>query len=60
MGGFGVPHRHAGLGIRKLTPLYYECRIDLRLRIVLRLRPEGLLAYDILTHDQVRVLLKSG
>lgn len=60
MKGFGDPHRHAGLGFRKLTPDYYECRLDLRLRILFRSRQEGLIAYDILTHDQIRALLKKG
>jgi hypothetical protein len=60
MEGFGDPHRHAGLGLRKLSRNYYECRLDLRLRLVFYLREEGLLAYDVMTHTQVRALLKGS
>lgn len=58
MDNFGLPHRHAGMGLRKLIPEYYECRIDQRLRIVLYERREGLLAYDIMTHEEVRKFLR--
>jgi mRNA-degrading endonuclease RelE of RelBE toxin-antitoxin system len=59
MDAFGDPRRHAGLGLRKLGPDYYECRFDIRLRIVFELRSNGLYAYDLMTHDQVRALLRS-
>ena len=58
MGSIGDPHRHAGLGLRKLSRDHYECRFDLRLRLVFELRSDGLYAYDLMTHDQVRALLK--
>ncbi len=35
MDTFGKPHLHAGIGVRKLAPNYYECRVDLRWRILL-------------------------
>ena len=58
MDNFGMPHRHAGMGLRKLTPDYYECRVNVRLRILLYNRREGLLAYDIMTHDEIRKFLR--
>jgi hypothetical protein len=55
---FGKPHQHAGLGLRKIAPRSYEARIGLHLRIVLVHLPDRLLAYDLMTHEQVRVWLK--
>lgn len=60
MAGFGEPHRHAGLGLRKLTSEYYECRIDLRWRIVMQSRPGNLLAFDIMTHEEIRAFLRQA
>ena len=56
---FGQPHRHAGTGLRKLATEYYECRIDLALRIILLHRHESLLAYDVMTHEELRAFLRS-
>jgi len=56
---FGQPHRHAGTGLRKLSTEYYECRIDLALRILLLHRHDGLLAYDVMTHEELRAFLRS-
>lgn len=58
MESFGKPHLHAGLGVRKLAPGYYECRIDLRWRVLLYQRGEHLLAYDIMSHDEIRAFLR--
>jgi hypothetical protein len=55
---FGNPRWHSGLGLRKLGPGLWECRFDLSLRIILILDADGLLAYDIMNHDQVRAWLK--
>jgi mRNA-degrading endonuclease RelE of RelBE toxin-antitoxin system len=56
--GFGQPHAHTGLGIRKLGKRSYEIRVHLQWRIVL-LHTEGLLtAYDVMNHDEVRQWLK--
>ena len=55
---FGNPRRHAGLGLRKLGPGLWECRFDLSLRVILIQDTDGLLAYDIMNHDQVRAWLK--
>jgi hypothetical protein len=55
----GHPHRHAGTGLRRLSSEYYECRIDLALRIVFRHRHDNLLGYDVMTHDEVRAFLRN-
>ena len=56
---FGDPHRHGGLGLRKLGRAEWECRIDLRLRIILLKDADGLTAFDIMDHNEVRAWLKS-
>ncbi len=55
---FGKPHLHAGMSVRKLTPDYYECRIDLRWRILLYQRGDNLLAYEVMSHDEMRAFLR--
>lgn len=57
--GFGQPHRHGGLGLRKLGPRLYEVRVWLRWRIVLVQDRDTLLADDLLDHDGLRVWLKT-
>ena len=56
--GFGNPHAHAGLGLRKIGKRSYEVRLSRQLRLVLVLHEGQLLAYDILTHDGVIAWLK--
>lgn len=55
---FGDPHRHGGLGLRKLSPGLWECRLDIHLRIVFLQEKDRLIAYDIMNHDEVRAWLK--
>lgn len=43
--GFGHPHRHAGLGIRKLGKNLFECRAGLSFRLLFSAR-KGLLTFD--------------
>ena len=57
---FGDPHKHGGLGLRKVGADLWECRLDLRLRVVFSLEAKGLGAYDIMNHDEVRVWLKKN
>jgi mRNA-degrading endonuclease YafQ of YafQ-DinJ toxin-antitoxin module len=54
----GDPHRHAGLGIRKLASRYFEMRVGLDLRLVFRLDPETISFVFAGTHDEVRRFLK--
>ena len=56
---FGHPHRHQGLGIRKLSPAYFEIRVGLDLRLVFQNRPESLLFVMAGNHDEVRAFLRS-
>lgn len=51
---FGQPHRHSGLGLRKLGKQSCEARVCLQWRIVFILDGEILTAYDIMSHDEVR------
>jgi hypothetical protein len=58
--GFGQPHAHRGLGIRKLGARLFECRAGLSLRFVFQDRPDDLFVAFLGTHDEVRRLLRSG
>jgi len=56
--GFGRPHRHAGLGIRKLAPNLFECHAGLNLRLVFLAR-RGVLAFDFAgDHAEVQNYLR--
>ncbi|MEI7437304.1 MAG: hypothetical protein WCL16_10940 [bacterium] len=56
--GFGDPHAHAGLSIRKLGKDLYECRTGLALRLIF-LAQKGVLTFDFAgTHDEVSVYLR--
>lgn len=57
--GFGTPHLHSGLGIRRLRDGLFECRVGLKLRLVFYAEPGALSFTDIGTHDQLRKLLKN-
>lgn len=50
---FGDPHRHRGLGLRKLAARSYEIRVHLQLRVVFLHDGSDLIAYDIMNHDEV-------
>jgi hypothetical protein len=56
--GFGNPHLHTGLSIRKLARNLYECRTGLDLRLVFEAR-KGTLTFDFAgSHNEVRDYLK--
>jgi mRNA-degrading endonuclease RelE of RelBE toxin-antitoxin system len=55
---FGEPHRHSGLGLRKIGRRSYEARVWLEWRIVFIKESDRLTAYDLMDHDQVRLWLK--
>ena len=57
---FGQPHRHSGLGIRKLRATTFECRGNLALRFLFANRPDCLYVFSLLTHDEIRRLLRTG
>ena len=54
------PHRHAGIGIRKLHRSgIYEARIGLGLRLVFALQSPNLILAMVGSHDQVRRYIAS-
>ena len=56
--GFGKPHVHSGLGIRKLGKHLYECRTSLAWRLIFEAR-KGVLTFDFAgTHDEVQDYLR--
>ena len=56
--GFGKPHAHSGLGIRKLGKLLYECRTSLAWRLVFTAE-KGRLVFDFAgNHDEVQKYLR--
>ncbi len=57
--GFGRPHLHSGLGIRRLRKDLFECRAGLRWRIVFFAEKGVLTAYDVMTHDDLQAWLRS-
>jgi hypothetical protein len=56
---FGEPHRHSGLGLRKLGRRSYEARVGRGLRIVFIREPDRLTAYDLMDHPHVAQWLKA-
>ena len=56
---FGRPHTHAGLGIRKLRPQLFECRVGLSLRLLFKDRDSGVEVFWIGDHDAVQAFLRT-
>jgi len=56
--GFGKPHFHSGLGIRRLRGNYFECRAGSDLRLVFRAQRGRLIFFAAGDHDAIRRLLK--
>ncbi len=57
--GFGTPHLHSGLGIRRLRDSLFECRVGLKLRLVFDAEPSALTFSDLGTHDEIRRIVKN-
>ena len=58
-GAIGEPHRHAGLGLRKLHASgIWEARVGLGLRIVFTLEPGLLTLVRVGSHEDVRRYLR--
>ncbi len=56
--GFGKPHVHSGLAIRKLGKHLYECRTGLAWRLVFEAH-KGVLTFDFAgDHDEVQGYLR--
>ena len=57
--GFGRPHAHGGLRIRKLGKHLYECRTGLAWRLILTAQ-KGVLTFDFAgDHDEVQNYLRN-
>jgi mRNA-degrading endonuclease YafQ of YafQ-DinJ toxin-antitoxin module len=56
--GFGNPHLHSGLSIRKLGKRLYECRTDLNWRLVFEANKSVLLFDFAGNHDEVQNYLR--
>jgi hypothetical protein len=57
--GFGAPHLHSGLGIRRLRGSLFECRVGLKLRLVFDVESGVLSFSDLGTHDEIRKIIKN-
>lgn len=57
--GFGHPHLHDGTGLRALRSGVYECRLNLRQRLVFTLEPGSLYFHFMGNHDEVTRFLKT-
>jgi hypothetical protein len=55
---FGHPHLHGGTGMRALRADVYECRLNLRVRLVFTLEPGALYFHFMGNHDEVNRFLK--
>jgi len=55
---FGHPHRHRGLGIRKLSPTFFELRVGLDIRLIFQNRPDVLLFVMAGNHDEVQAFVR--
>jgi mRNA-degrading endonuclease YafQ of YafQ-DinJ toxin-antitoxin module len=57
--GFGQPHAHTGLAIRKLGKHLYECRTGLTWRLIFAAQ-KGVLTFDFAgDHDEVQSYLRN-
>lgn len=57
--GFGKPHFHSGLGIRRLRKDYFECRSGIGIRLVFRAGKGCLTFLAAGDDDAIRRLLRS-
>jgi len=62
MEGWGRPHLHSGIGIRRLTKSLFECRVglDSRLAFVFIATPPELVFFFFGNHDEIRKLIRSN
>jgi hypothetical protein len=59
---WGYPHRHSGIGIRRLTKTIFECRVGLdnRLAFVFTTSLSELVFFYIGNHDEIQKLIRSN
>jgi hypothetical protein len=58
--GYGQPHVHSGLGIRKLGNKLFECRGNRDLRFIFQDRATELFVSFLGNHDEIKTLLRRG
>jgi len=56
---FGQPHRHSGLGIRRLKKNHFEFRTDRDTRVVFKIEGSTATLRMVGSHDDVRRFLKN-
>jgi mRNA-degrading endonuclease RelE of RelBE toxin-antitoxin system len=57
--GFGEPHRHSGLGVRRLRRSLYECRAGQDLRVLFWAEAGLLTVFDAMAHDEIKNFLRN-
>ena len=58
--GYGQPHVHSGLGIRKLGNKLFDCRGNRDLRFIFQDRGGELFVSFLGNHDDIKALLRRG
>jgi hypothetical protein len=58
--GYGQPHVHSGLSIRKLGNKLFECRGNRDLRFIFQDYGSELFVSFLGNHDEIRTLLRRG
>ena len=57
--GFGRPHQHAGVGLRRLGGSRFECRVSVSRRLVFWREGDALLFDFAGNHDEVQAYLRN-
>ena len=57
--GFGKPHLHSGLSIRRLRQNYFECRVGLDIRLAFRVERGRMIFVAAGSHNEIRKLIKT-
>jgi hypothetical protein len=57
--GFGKPHLHSGLSIRRLRQNYFECRVGLDIRLAFRVERNRMIFVAAGNHDEIRKLIRT-
>ena len=57
---WGSPHTHQGAGVRKLGADLFECRAELRLRMLFKVEKQAreLIFFEVGNHDDIRRVLR--
>jgi hypothetical protein len=55
---YGMPHLHAGIGLRRIPP-FMECRCGLDLRLIFQREKDALVFHLCGSHAEVQAFLKN-